>query len=194
MKSIYIFLTRSTSFPSRIIRFFTGEPFTHVSIAFDGGLTILYSFARKHAVFPLPAGLVEERIDRGFYKNQKDIPCALLRIDVPNRVYYRAKDKVRDMFQHRGEYHYSIVGLILCSFHIPFEIPNQYFCSQFVSEILADSGALTLPKPAALMHPSDFCDIDGFHVLYCGGLSSLRAGRRIGMRQKNTASTCFVNV
>lgn len=174
MKSIYILLTRSTSVPSRLIGLFTSEPFTHVSIAFERELPVLYSFARKYPSIPLPAGLTEEHLDRGFYRKQGDIPCALLQMDVPDQIYYRAKTLVYNMFQRRENYRYSILGLLLCRLHIPLDVPNQYFCSQFVGTVLAESGALELPKPASLMHPFDFCSIDGLHVLYLGGLTDLR--------------------
>ena len=45
-KNIYIILTRSDTFISRLIGFFTKEPFTHASIAFDDSLDRMYSFAR----------------------------------------------------------------------------------------------------------------------------------------------------
>lgn len=177
MKSIYLLLTRSTSVPSRLIGLFTSEPFTHVSLAFDPDLTVLYSFARKYPAVPLPAGLMEEHLDRGFYRRQGNIPCALLQIDVPDKIYFRAKTFVYNMFQCRKDYHYNFFGLLLCRLRIPHDTPNQYFCSQFVSTVLAESGALELPKPASLMHPFDFCSIDGLHVLYLGGLSDLRTRR-----------------
>ncbi len=174
MKSIYILLTRTTSVPSRLIGRFTGEPFTHVSLSFDGGLAVLYSFARRYPRLPLPAGLTEERLDRGFYGTQGDIPCALLRLEVPDRVYYRARTKVNHMLQCREDYAYSVLGLLFCSLRIPLEFRDRYFCSQFVGKILADSGALDLPKPASLLHPSDFYTLDRLHILYLGGLHTLR--------------------
>lgn len=179
MKSIYLFLTCSTSIPSRLIRLFTHDPFTHVSIAFDSGLTVMYSFARRYARLPLPAGLIEESIDRGFYKNQGDIPCAVLRLDVPDSIYYRAEKRVCNMLKRKSAYHYSIIGLLMCRSGIPLELPNQYFCSQFVGTILRESGALKLPKPASLMHPSDFCNIRELKLLYYGNLSELRALRQL---------------
>lgn len=179
MKSIYLFLTCSTSLPSRLIHFFTSDPFTHVSIAFDGTLPVMYSFARRYARLPLPAGLIEESIDRGFYKKQGDIPCAILRLDVPDSVYYRAESRVYHMLKRKSTYRYSIIGLLMCRFHIPLELPNQYFCSQFVGMILRESGALELPKPASLMHPSDFCNVHELKLLYYGNLSELRAIRRL---------------
>ncbi len=177
MKSIYILLTRSTSVASRLIGLFTGEPFTHVSIAFEHDLNVLYSFARLHPSLPLPAGLTEEHIDCGFFKKQGDIPCALLQMDVPDKIYFRAKNLVYNMFQCRKDYHYNFFGLLLCRLRIPRDTPNQYFCSQFVSTVLAESGALALPKPASLMHPYDFCSIDGLQILYLGGLADLRTRR-----------------
>ncbi len=177
MKSIYLLLTRSTSLPSRLIGLFTSEPFTHVSIAFDRELTVLYSFARKYPTLPLPAGLMEEHIDRGFYRRQGDIPCALLRMDVPDKIYSRAKTLVYNMFQRREDYTYSILGLLLCHLHISLDRPNRFFCSQFVGTVLAKSGALELPKPASLMHPFDFCTLrmNGLEVLYLGGLDGVRS-------------------
>ena len=173
MKSLYILLTRSRSLPSRVIGLFTSEPFTHVSLAFDRELTVLYSFVRKYSGMPLPAGLMEEHLDRGFYRRQGDIPCALLRMDVPDRIYSRAKTFVYNMFQRREEYSYSIFGLLLCHLQISLNFRNRYFCSQFVGTVLAESGALELPKPASLMHPFDFCSLCRLEVLYLGGLDGL---------------------
>ena len=139
MKSIYLILTRSTSAVSRLIGHFTDEPYTHVSIALEPKSRIMYSFARKYARLPLPAGLVEEHMDGGFYRDQGNIPCAVLRMDVDDRVYYRAKDRICDMLVRREEFRYSVLGLLACKMGIPAEIPGYYFCSQFVAEILADT-------------------------------------------------------
>jgi len=174
MKSIYLLLTRSASVPSRLIGLLTDEPFTHVSLAFEPDLSVLYSFARKYPAVPLPAGLMEEYLDRGFYRKQGDIPCALLRMDVPDKIYYRAKTLVYNMLQRRESYRYSLLGLLFCRLRIPFEAPDRYFCSQFVGTVLSESGAAELPKPASLLHPFDFCSMDGLHVLYLGGLTELR--------------------
>lgn len=178
MKSLYILLTRSRSLTSRVIGLFTSEPFTHASLAFDRELTVLYSFARKYSGMPLPAGLMEEHIDRGFYRRQGDIPCALLRMDVPDRIYSRAKTMVYNMFQRREDYTYSILGLFLCHLHISLDFRNRYFCSQFVGTILEESGALKLPKPASLMHPFDFCSMDRLQILYLGSLDGLSLRQR----------------
>lgn len=173
MKNIYIILTQSTSLPSRLIRFFTGETYTHASIAFDSDIHAMYSFARKYASLPFPAGLVEEHIDSGFYRTQGHIPCTVLRIPVSEREYYDVKNQLYNMFCRSEEYKYSIIGLLFCKFHLPIEIPGYFFCSQFVAKLLHDCGITELPKHPALMHPADFLDMDSFEVVFEGRLSEL---------------------
>lgn len=188
MKNIYIILTQSTSIPSRLIRHFTGETYTHVSIAFDSGIHAMYSFARKYASLPLPAGLVEEHIDRGFYRSQGNIPCAVLTIQVSEREYYDLKTQINNMFYHSHEYKYSILGLLFCKFKIPVEIPGYFFCSQFVASLLHDCGIVSLPKHPALMHPADFLAIDEFTHLFEGKLCELNEIRTVSLHKFRKAS------
>ena len=183
MKPIYIILTKSRSLPSRLISRFTGDRYTHASLAFDDDLGSLYSFARRYASLPLPAGLVVEHLDRGFYRTQRGIPCEILRVIVPERVYYAARYKVRDMLCRAKEYRYSILGLILCRHGIAANLRGRFFCSQFVAQVLSDAGALCLPKPPSLMRPADFADPllwygNGIECVYRGKLDSLCTGLR----------------
>jgi len=177
MKQIYIILTRSTTLISRIISRFTGESYTHASIAFDDSLGVMYSFARKYAQLPLPAGLMEEHIDSAFYRMQGNIPCKILCMNITDREYYHLRTIVYNMLCRADEYRYSVIGLLLCQFSIPLEIPDHFFCSQFVAKILEESGILKLPKPAALMHPADFLTLDPLCCVFDGGLCELYASR-----------------
>ena len=177
MKSIYLILTRSTSVASTLIGHCTDEPYTHVSIAFAPDSRVMYSFARRYAHFPLPAGLVEEHMDGGFYRIQGNIPCAVLRLDVENTIYYRARAHVDAMLVRRREYRYSILGLLMCRMGIPLEIPGYYFCSQFVAEVLEEICGVRLPRPASLMHPADYLEMDCFRCEFCGGLQDFAAKR-----------------
>ena len=168
MKSIYLILTRSTSAASRLIGHFTDAPFTHVSIAFEPRTHIMYSFARKYARLPLPAGLVEEHMDGGFYRNQGNIPCAVLRLEVDEKTYYRAKNRICDMLVRREEFRYSVLGLLACRMGIEAEIPGHYFCSQFVAETLRRSKAAMPERKTNLYLPKDLTDIPGLVPEYQG--------------------------
>lgn len=174
MKNIYIILTRSNTVISKLIGIFTHEPFTHASIAFDDTLEKMYSFARFYANMPLPAGLTEENIRRGFYKKRSRMPCALLSLSVDDKTYYEAKNYVDEMMCRRSELRYSILGLVLCSFRIRYEFRNHFFCSQFVSKILAECCHVKLPKDSSLMHPYDLLKIPEIIPVYMGELGDVR--------------------
>ena len=64
-RAVYILLTRSGTWFSRLIHFATRDDYTHASIGLDGPAGPFYSFARKYERFALPAGLVEERVGPG---------------------------------------------------------------------------------------------------------------------------------
>ena len=68
MKSIFILLTKSDTYVSRIIRLVTADTYTHASISFDESLQPLYSFSRKYVNKPLPAGLQTESLTTGFFE------------------------------------------------------------------------------------------------------------------------------
>ncbi len=56
--------------------------------------------------------------------------------------------------------------VILCGLHIRWQRRHHYFCSQFVSEVLEQSGALALPKDSTLMHPNDYALLPQLKCLY----------------------------
>ena len=74
---------------------------------------------------------------------------------------------------HSEEYSFNILGLILCALHIRWQRRRHYFCSQFVSEVLEQSGALALPKDSTLMHPNDYPLLPQLKCLYKGRLADL---------------------
>lgn len=174
-RRIYILLTRSPSMLSRTIHLFTGDDYTHVSIAFDGRLDSLCSFARFYWALPLPAGLVREGLYKSYYGRHRDMPCMLCSLTVSEPVYQAAREKTAEMLRHSGDYHYSIRGLAMCRVGIAENRPGHYFCSQFVAEVLAGSGAAKLPKPPSLMRPQDIAALRELNVLYHGNLQGLDA-------------------
>lgn len=173
MKSIYILLTKSDTLISKIIQLATDDKYTHVSIAFEESLRPLYSFSRKYCHTPLPAGLQQEFLHRGYYRKYNHIPCALYELKVSDKVYERARREVEQMMENNTCYRYSILGLLCCQMNIPFHRERHLFCSQFVSEILSRSKALRLPKDTSLMRPNDYTRIPGLLCRYQGRLNTL---------------------
>lgn len=174
-RRIYILLTQSETFISKMIRRFTGDSYTHASIAFEEDLNSFYSFARRYPSLPLPAGFVREHLDEGFFERHRDIPCVLYAMKVEPPVYERARSKIAGMFMCRRSYRYNLWGLFLCRIGIAESRPRHYFCSQFVAEVLRDSGAAALPKPPSLMRPQDYEALPGLACLFRGRVSGLVA-------------------
>lgn len=175
MKSIYILLTRSKTSISRLIQMATTDDYTHVSIAFDDTLSQFYSFGRKQPHFPLPAGLIQESLTNCFFDYHKDMPCALYELKVTKSVFAQALSEVQRMITKKQQYRYNIIGLVCCKFSIQYQRDKYYFCSQFVAEILEKSKAVVLPKPAELIRPIDYTNLEAGNCLFKGTVSELVA-------------------
>ena len=171
--TVYILLTRSGTWFSRLIRFATRDSYTHASIGLEGPDGPFYSFARKYRHFALPAGLVEECPARC----AGSIPCCLYALEVSDLTYLRLRRRLEAMYTRRACYHYSLLGALACYFHFPLHRRYHYFCSQFVADLLEDCQAVELPKPSALLRPADFCGVKGLRPVHQGLLGGILAQR-----------------
>ena len=168
-RTIYILLTRSGTWFSRLIHFATRDSYTHASIGLDGPSGPFYSFARKYRHFALPAGLVEEQVT----VHRRAVPCCLYELKVSDAVYFRLRRQLRSMYAQREEYHYSVLGAFACYFNLALSRRHHYFCSQFVAQLLEDCGAVELPKPPSLLRPADFCQLKALQPVHQGPLEGI---------------------
>ena len=152
MKTIYILLTRSGTLLSKLVYAATGASYTHASMAFDAELSCLYSSTRKNGYTMFPAGPSKEYLNKGVFRLRDNAPCALYALEVSDEAYSHALCRTEEFMRHSEEYSFNTLGLILCGLHIRWQRRRHYFCSQFVSEVLEQSGALALPKDSTLMH------------------------------------------
>ena len=173
MKRIYILLTRSNTILSKMVHFVTDDTYTHASIAVDENLETLYSSSRKNGRTLFPAGPCTEKLDSGYYKRHNNIPCAVYELQVSDEAYEKAKQEVEQIMEKADQYHFNIIGLLLCQFNIPYHRKHYFFCSQFVSEVLNRSHALELPKDTSLMKPSDYTKMPGLLCRFRGYISEL---------------------
>ena len=168
-RTIYILLTRSGTWVSRLIHLATQDRYTHASIGLDGPDGPFYSFARKYRYLALPAGLVEEQVTAC----RRAVPCCLYELKVSEEAYARLRQKLSSMYIQREEYRYNILGLFACRFNLSLRRRRHYFCSQFVAGLLEDCGAVELPKPPSLLRPSDFCAVRGLRPIHQGALEGI---------------------
>lgn len=173
MKTIYIVLTRSTTFLSRMVHLFTADTYTHVSISFEEELQPLYSSSRKNGRTMFPAGPCMESFQLGWFRKSWKIPCAVYELQVSEEAYEQAIHEVEQIMKNADEYHYNIIGLIFCRLNIPLRRRRHFFCSQFVSEVLKRSNALDLPKDTTLMKPGDYMRMPELFCCFTGYMSEL---------------------
>lgn len=169
---IYILLIRSETWLSRLIHVTTAADYTHVSISLDGPTGPFYSFGRKNPEHSLPAGLVQEPM-RWNMKHRYSAPCCLYSLNVSDESYMKLRRRVNQMYAQRDLYNYNILGLLGAFFNFPLKRRYHYFCSQFVANILAESGALEFDKSPDLLRPTDFCALEQLIPVHQGSLGSL---------------------
>ncbi len=170
---IYLLLTRSETYFSRLIHHVTDGEYTHASLGLEGPRGPFYSFARKNPRMALPAGLIQEHADRGFFSLHPHIPCCLYELEVSEDTYRFLCRRLEVMYRNRERYHYSLLGTLACFFRLPFARRHHKFCSEFVAEMLCESGAVELGKDPCLTRPMDFCSLSDLRPIHQGEVGGL---------------------
>lgn len=169
---IYILLTYSGSVLSKVINRYTGEPYSHVSIAFDEELNELYSFGRLRPSNPIFAGFVREDVVNGTYARFPNTTCAIYSLEISELQYRKLKKELRKFQIDGDKYGYNLIGLVGVMVNYPIERKYNYFCSQFVSSLLNNSGIKLIDKQAALTSPRDFRECNELNLIYEGNLQT----------------------
>lgn len=170
MKYIYLFLSRTGTRIADLIGAFTGDRYTHVSIALDRELEDMYSFARRGIHNPLYSGFEKENIHKGIFALFGDGRCRLYRLAVTDDTYRYIEDTLHAMYEDKHRYRYNFIGLVSCAFGIPANMQHHYTCSQFVSWMLESSGAAEIPKNMGLMKPEDLTVLKSAELIYEGSI------------------------
>ncbi len=173
-RNIYILLTHSGSMFSKAINIYTKDAYTHVSIGMDGDLNQLYSFGRLKPRNPILAGFVHEDIINGTYGRFPNTRCVLYSLKVNDIQYKRVQKELRRFKYDGNKYRYNFIGIVGVMFNYPVERRHSYFCSQFVTDVLINSGINIINKPPGLTSPKDFINCDELEEIYEGTLSTYK--------------------
>ncbi len=155
MKTVTILLTRYSDLFGRFISGISRHGYSHASISIDEKEEIFYSFNKK--------GFVIEKPKKRKSKARR-FGSVCIRMQVPESTYALIKEEINQFLEKKEQYTYSSLGVVLCLLHIPHKFKDQYFCSQFVAEILARAGAIELKKKESLYLPGQL--IDGMECLF----------------------------
>lgn len=172
MKYVYVVVSHSGSVISRLIRAFTKDEYSHVSVALDGDLSRMYSFSRLHTQVPIPGGFVRESRERGILCKFKNAEIVVLRIATDDAKYAALCAHLDEMYAERDKYHYNYRGFFAAGRgKPPAKRKYYYYCSEFVKDILerfrlVDEGELPLA-----VRPVGFLRLRRGEEIYRGRLS-----------------------
>ena len=171
-RKIFVLLTQFPGREARALRWYTGCPYTHVSIGLDEDMNTFYSFVMK--------GFIVEDISRYNKPGRKPFLCELYSMEVSEETYQEVRSYIDTFVHRRSKLHYSKLGLALSLAGIPWKIENGYICSYFVAEILHKCTEAKLKRHTMLCMPKDFSRSRYLKMVFKGDLQ--RYVRRFGSR------------
>jgi hypothetical protein len=172
-RKVYIILSDTGTWFTRLIRLYTKAPYNHVSISLDEDFTEVYSFGRKQPENPFIGGFVQEDFNGDLFK---EATCAVYSCVVTDQQYRQIRSIVDKFKRNSDEYRYNLLGVIGIMLKLNIKREKAFFCSQFVASIFEQSGARIVHKSAALTTPADIGQSQALDLIYQGDLNSI-AGR-----------------
>jgi len=169
-KYIYIMLSDTGTWLSRLVKKYTDAPYNHVSIGLDASFNHLYSFGRKIPDNPFSGGFVKEDVIKGTYRRFPDTSCIIYQLPVTDKQSRKLNKLIRRFAKKGDKYTYNFIGLFAVAIDKPLKRKASYFCSQFVAEVLARTDIYHFEKESCLVKPADFHHIPCIQKVYEGKL------------------------
>lgn len=167
---IYIVVTQTGTILSRLLKVITNADYNHVSISSDPALNTLYSFGRKNAYNPFWGGFVKESPHFGTFKRFSETEAVVLSLPVTKEMKENIENRLVEMYQHRREYRYDTLGLLLAWIKILYVRENTYYCSSFVRDFLKEFDLAEEEIFSKFPKPIEFLELRGGEVIYRGKL------------------------
>ncbi len=182
MKKIYIILTHTGTALSKIIKGFTKDEFSHVSIALDIELKEMYSFGRLNPYNPFWGGFVHEYIDKGTFKRFYKTRAKVYSLEVTEEQYRSIKSNIDQIKNNKEDYKFNIIGLFAVGFHKKIKKQKSFYCAEFIKYVMEKADIkIDLPD---IVKPEDFKNIKELQEIY-GGLLRKYQYPKINVRQIN---------
>lgn len=173
MKKIYIVLSYTGTFLSRIVKIYTHKEYSHVSISLDKNLEHMYSFGRRNAYNPFWAGFVQESPHYGTFKRFKNAKTKIYSMEVTDEDYLKIQEMIKDFEKNRNQYAFNMLGLIMVMGDYHLKREKHFYCAEFVKYVL-DNTSLELDLPEVIK-PVDFEKVQGMKEVYTGIISEYDA-------------------
>jgi inositol transport system substrate-binding protein len=163
-RKIFLLMTCLPDVLSKAAQVVMNYRYNHVSLGFEEDMNTYYTFTYK--------GFTVEDITRRANKPDREpFPCELYEIEVSNAIYQDIYQRVCKFVEFKNTYRYTKLGAALRVFlNIPTRRARAYYCSQFVAEILKNSGAARLDKWAPYYLPPHLARLRESKFIFQGNL------------------------
>jgi hypothetical protein len=142
---IYVVFIVTNTNMGKLIRFFTRNQYSHVTVAFDKDLRNMYSFARYHINSPISGGFVVEQPERYLIGNN-DVTIKICELPVTEEEYERIKTEVSFFQQNKEEMIYNTLNAVLSLLKRRISVKNTYTCLEFVTYLLRYPNMLAIKE------------------------------------------------
>ena len=178
-KKIEIVASYTDTVPGKIIKLraamkfwnrYAGDTYSHTSLSRDSKLGNMMSFARKEMNNPFNSGLIKEDIRTGMFALKPDVSrIAVMELKISEQQYNDLSSLMDYYWENRDNYHFNFVGLTSMLIRARgIEVPNSFFCSEWVATILRDSGINIFDKKPKDVRPFDFYGALKDYIIYEG--------------------------
>lgn len=175
MKKIYIVLTHTGTILSQIIKKYTKDEFSHVSISLDIDLKNMYSFGRLNPYNAFWGGFIHEYIDKGTFKRFYNTKAKIYSLEITEEQYENLRNNIKQIQLNREEYTFNTLGLFAVGFHKKIKKEHSFYCAEFVKYIM-EKAKIDVQLPETVK-PEDFKNIDGLQEIYSGLLRKYKASK-----------------
>ena len=139
MRSIYIVLTMTGTFVSRLVKMYTKKEYGHVSISLDKELERMYSFGRLNPYNMFIGGFVHEYIHSGTFFRFRNTTAEVVRVRVTEEQYAKLEEVILKMEAEKEKYKFNIAGLFAVSINKRIKKENYLYCAEFVKLVLEEA-------------------------------------------------------
>ena len=174
MRPIYLVLTYTGTLLSKIIKCYTKDEFSHVSIALDADLKEMYSFGRLRPYNPFIGSFVHEGINIGTFKRFRKTTSEVYSLYVSDEQYEKIYKTIEYFNVNKEKYSFNVLGLICVSIKKKVKRKNRFYCAEFVKHVLKVAGITEAKKLPELVKPQDFKELEHLRLEYKGLLRKYR--------------------
>ena len=183
MQKLYIILAHTGTLLSRIIKVFTKDEFSHISIALDEELEEMYSFGRLNAYNPFWGGFVHEGIEIGTFKRFRNTRTEIYSLFVTDEQYEKVGKIISYFIENKQKYKFNFIGLAFVGIKKKVMKKNRFYCAEFVKHVMKSAGITEVNKLPKLIKPEDFKQIEGLKLEYKGLLRKYKKPKMLGIEE-----------